>query len=208
MINNWISEGDYFDTYRSFHPEGKVYTFRVRKAETKEIVRQARLDYALASRQLFSRITDVHHICPTHAFSDHSGVRVTITIEKLKEGPGTFRALPYIEEDLNYAASTRHLITQEVLDQSNMRRADKISETELNNLIFQLTLKMNNNEATEKEHEELALKISVQKTKAEIIELGSCLPNHKVLDYVIQQIGRATKKERKKLSNNKVTELN
>ena len=73
-------------------------------------------------------------------------------IEKFPEGPGTFRANPFIKRDSIYDASTRHLISQELLEMTSLRREEKIQETELNNKIFNLTLKMNRNEATEEEH--------------------------------------------------------
>ena len=69
---------------------------------------------------------------------------------------------------------------------------------------------MNRNEATEDEHQDLAVSISMQRTKQELLELGNYIPQHKVLHYVIHQVGRATKKyqlERKKLRNNKLEEL-
>ena len=46
-----------------------------------------------------------------------------------------------------------------------MERKDKFRETRLNNDIFQLTIKMNQNIATIEEQEKLAIKISIQKTK-------------------------------------------
>ena len=110
------------------------------------------MDYGLASRQLFGRVTEVQHINPSFSFSDHSGVRVKIMIETFPEGPGTFRANPYIEEDSIYDSSTTHLISQELLEMTSLGREEKIQETELNNKIFNLSLKMNRNEATEDEH--------------------------------------------------------
>ena len=92
-----------------------------------------------------------------------------ILIAKFLEGPGTFRANPFIEQDIIYDAATRHLITQELLELTSM-----------------------------------------QQTKQELLELGNSIPHHKVLDYVIHQVGRSTKKyqqERKKLRNNKLEEL-
>ena len=67
---------------------------------------------------------------------------------------------------------------------TSLRREEKIQETELNNKIFNLTLKMNRNEATEEEHQDLAVSISMQRTKQELLELGNSIPKHKVLDYV------------------------
>ena len=54
VINNWIDEGDYLDLYKSFNLDCKSYTYRVREADTKKVILQSRLDYALASRQLFT----------------------------------------------------------------------------------------------------------------------------------------------------------
>ena len=102
------------------------------------------------------------------------------------------------------------MMPQELLELTSLRREEKIQETELNNKIFNLTLKMNRNEATEDEHQDLAVSISMQRTKQELLELGNYIPQHKVLHYVIHQVGRATKKyqlERKKLRNNKLEEL-
>ena len=103
------------DVYRTFNPDGKSYTYRVREADTKKIIRQSRLDYALASRQLFGRVTEIQHINPPFSFSDHSGVKVKIMIEKFPEGPGTFRANPFFKLDNIYDASTRHLVNQQLV---------------------------------------------------------------------------------------------
>ena len=74
LMDNWIEEGIFIDTYRTFNPNGKSYTYRVRKAESKKVILQARLDYALASRQLFGRVTEVQHINTSFSFSGHGGV--------------------------------------------------------------------------------------------------------------------------------------
>ena len=63
-------------------------------------------------------------------------------------------------------------------------------------------MKMNKTEATEDEHQELAVSISMQRTKQELFELGTSIPHHKVLDYVIHQVEKTSKKyqlEKKKL---------
>ena len=114
-------------------------------------------------------------------------------MEKLEDRPGTFRATPFIEDDPTYAASTRHLINQELIELSDMERKDKFRETKINNDIFQLTMKMNQNISTMEEQETLAIKISVQKTKREILMGDTSIPKHKCLDYIIFKIGRATK---------------
>ena len=49
LMDNWIEEGIFIDTYRTFNPNGKSYTYRVREAETKKVILQTRLDYGLSS---------------------------------------------------------------------------------------------------------------------------------------------------------------
>ena len=49
LMDNWIEEGIFIDTYRTFNPNGKSYTYRVREAETKKVILQIRLDYGLSS---------------------------------------------------------------------------------------------------------------------------------------------------------------
>ena len=59
VINDWFNEGDFIDTYKTFNPDGKSFTYRVREVNSKKVTLQARLDYGLASRQLFARVTEV-----------------------------------------------------------------------------------------------------------------------------------------------------
>ena len=69
---------------------------------------------------------------------------------------------------------------------------------------------MNRNKATEDEHQDLAISISLQRTKQELLELGNSIPHHKVLHYVLHQVGRAKKKyqvEKEKLRNDELEEL-
>ena len=70
---------------------------------------------------------------------------------------------------------------------------DKYRETKLNNEVFNLTIKMNNNVSTIEDQEKLAVKISLQKTKRELLEGETSFTKHKCRDYVIHKVGRATK---------------
>ena len=88
-----------------------------------------------------------------------------------------------------------------------MERKDKFRETRLNNEIFQLTIKMNQNIATIEEQEKLAIKISIQKTKREIFMGDTSIPKQKCLDYIIHKVGRATKAYQKESKIQKDTRL-
>ena len=88
-----------------------------------------------------------------------------------------------------------------------MERKDKFRETRLNNEIFQLTIKMNQNIATIEEQEKLAIKISIQKTKREILMGDTSIPKQTCLDYIIHKVGRATKVYQKEVKIQKDTRL-
>ena len=91
------------------------------------------------------------------------------------------------------SASTGHLINQELIELSDLEMKDKYRETKLNNEVFNLTIKMNNNVSTIEDQEKLAVKISLQRTKRELLEGETSFTKHKCLDYVIHKVGRATK---------------
>ena len=71
---------------------------------------------------LFNLIKKVEMVPVPQSNNDHNGIKNTIKVEKLEDGPGTFRATPFIEADPIYAASTRHLINQELIDLSDMEK--------------------------------------------------------------------------------------
>ena len=156
---------------------------------------------------LFNLIKKVEMVPIYQSISDHNGIKTTIKVEKLEDGPGTFRATPFIEADPIYAASTRHLINQEVIELSDLERKDKYRETKLNNEIFTLTMKMNNNQSTIEDQEKLEMKISLQRTKRELLERDTSIPKQKCLDYIIHKVGRATKVYQKESKIQKDTKL-
>ena len=93
VTQNWIDEGDFIDAHRAFYPEDKkLYTYR--KKENDEIIIQSRLNYSLASRELFNLIKRVKMVNISQAISDHNGIKTTVKIEKFEDRPRTFRANP------------------------------------------------------------------------------------------------------------------
>ena len=189
VINNWIDEGDFIDVFRAFYPDRHSYTYRVQGNQ----VKRSRLDYALASRDLFGKVTEVKHTHFSSTITDHAGVTVKILLEHHKEGPGSFRAAPLIEKYKMYDASIRHLISQELLELSNLTYNEKVEETENNKKFFDISKKIANKEASEDDEMELATCISIQKTKRELLNAGTEIEEHKALDFIIHKLGRATK---------------
>ena len=76
VIQNWIDEGDFVDGHRAFFPDhGKLYTYR--KKVNGEIILQSRLDYSLASKDLFNLIKKVEMVPISQSISDHNGIKTT-----------------------------------------------------------------------------------------------------------------------------------
>jgi exonuclease III len=72
VINNWIQEGDYVDVFRAFYPDRESYTYRVQGNQ----IKRSTLDYALASRELFGKVTEIKHTHFSSSITDHAGVTV------------------------------------------------------------------------------------------------------------------------------------
>ena len=88
------------DIFRAFYPDIESYTYCVQGNQNK----RSRLDYALASRELFGKVTEIKHTHFPSSITDHAGVTVKILLEHHKEGPCSFRAAPLIEKDRLYDA--------------------------------------------------------------------------------------------------------
>ena len=76
-INQWLENGTCCDTYRDFHPNKVGYTFR-----TKNLKKQARLDYILTSPQLISKVKEIKNVPQT--CTDHSSIIMSSTTTTTK----------------------------------------------------------------------------------------------------------------------------
>ena len=68
-------------------------------------------------------------------------------------------------------------------------------------------MKMNNNQSTIEDQEKLEMKISLQRTKRELLERDTSIPKQKCLDYIIHKVDRATKVYQKESKIQKDTKL-
>ena len=59
-INQWLENGTCCDTYRDIHPNKVGYTWH-----TKNLKKQARLDYILTSPQLISKVKEIKNVPQT-----------------------------------------------------------------------------------------------------------------------------------------------
>ena len=96
------------------------------------------MDLTLISPVFMGLVTERDLIYSPVSISDHWGTK-TIFVEATKEGPGTFRAIPRVEFDPGYRTSIKCLITQELVELSNLSQEDKLEETKINKKIFPLT---------------------------------------------------------------------
>ena len=105
VINSWLMDEDFIDSYRYIYPDERNYSYRQDCDKTQK----ARLDYALVSPNLIDKISQVEH-CFTNA-SDHATVSIEISTDMEKQGQGIFRAPPYIQNDPKYVKLAEEVIT-------------------------------------------------------------------------------------------------
>ena len=83
-INQWLENGTCCDTYRDLHPNKVGYTFR-----TKNLKKQARLDYILTSPQLISKVKEIKNVPQT--CTDHSSIIMSVDFNCAERGPGVYK---------------------------------------------------------------------------------------------------------------------
>ena len=88
VINSWLMDEDFIDSFRYLYPDVKDYSYRCDSDKTQKV----RLDYMLVSPNLIDKISQVEH-CFTNA-SDHATISIEISTDIEKQGQGIFRAPP------------------------------------------------------------------------------------------------------------------
>ena len=73
-----------------------------------------RLDYALVSPNLIDKLSKIEH-CFTNA-SDHATISIEISTDMERQGQGTFRAPPYIQNDPKYVKLAEEVIIETQLN--------------------------------------------------------------------------------------------
>ena len=83
-INQWLNNGICCDTFRDIHPNKVGYTWH-----TKNLKKQARLDYILTSPQLISKVKEIKNVPQTT--TDHSSIIMSVDFNCAERGPGVYR---------------------------------------------------------------------------------------------------------------------
>ena len=205
VIREWIDseEGNCLtDTFRLCNPFSAQYTWRNKQGQ-----QQARLDYILASEWLAGntiRSSIRHH---PWSITDHSTVVTVFKLVKSVRGPGTFRCLPLLEENLDYSRLVKHTIKNTLIEVSKLSNAEKAAAILAQHRINQLTVLFNTDNCSPEQEEELAILISNQPTHQELLDTGTEIGLDSVLDFTIKQVGNMTKTYQKELITNQENKL-
>ena len=92
IIQSFIENEEYVDSFRHFNPDTQAYTYRNASVELR-----VRLDYGLISPSLIKFVKDVkhtHHHCSD--VSDHASFSITLDVTESEKGKGIFKAPPLI----------------------------------------------------------------------------------------------------------------
>ena len=104
IISEHLESFDLKDPYRELYPDLKKYTWR-----KKNPVKQARLDFFLISNNLMYMIQKIK--IENSYRSDHSGVVLHMTLNKLKKGPGLWKFNNLLLRDKEYVNEIKKIIT-------------------------------------------------------------------------------------------------
>ena len=127
---------------------------------------KGRIDLCLANYNCLSQITEIRHIPigmissrgqkPARLITDHSLVQVSISLNEVDKGPGSFRANPLIETNAEYASLVRINITALLAEISGVSSTQKM-QAKFNTLRRETLLKKDKNLMTDDERLQLAI---------------------------------------------------
>jgi hypothetical protein len=161
--------------------------------------KQGRVYYMLLSPSLMNMFTSCHHLHQGWSLTDHSSVNATFRLERTKEGPGVFRAMPGIQNRGDYDALMRHLVTETLVENSRLSMEEKSEELNRSLSILKLQQKTEAQTITEWEMEALAIQLSLQRTKKELLATPQETSMANLLDFILLKLGNATKQYQRTL---------
>ena len=191
IINDWAEDENgngMLDAYRVFNPELREFTWR-----NKSLSQQARLDYILVSENLVFALKKCQIIHHPWEITDHSSVLASFQMEEIEKGPGSFRAMPGIQLIPAYDAQVRNEINTVLIELSDLSAEEKSEELQSNLRILQLSALGNPHDLNPEQMEELALLLSKQRTKEELLHQELAIDKDNALDYLIKILGNKTK---------------
>ena len=97
----------------------------------------------------------------------------------------------------------KHQIHEAMTNISNMNAVSKAIELANNKVIYDLSIQKENDTENRKDDEHLAISISLQKSKQELMDIGLEINTSCALDFIIQRVASVTKIFQKKYKNQK-----
>ena len=105
VINGWLENETFIDTFRYYHPDTPSYTYRNKKCKLK-----SRLDYCLSSPTLIPYIKNITHLSNNYLNTDHATVVIDLDFTNTSCGKGTFRSPPNAHNDPTYTRLIKNTI--------------------------------------------------------------------------------------------------
>ena len=132
IIQGWLENETFVDTFRHFYPDTKSFTYRTRNCKLK-----SRLDYCLSSPCLVSSIKQISHHAHNYSNTDHSSIVMDIDITNTPRGKGIFRCPPNAHNDILYQKLIKNSIKRAIFSSLSASK-----ETELEIALFEARIKL------------------------------------------------------------------
>ena len=130
---------------------------------------QGGIDYMFLSPGSINMISSCYHKHHPWSLTDHSSINAAFRLERITEGPGIFRAMTGLQARMDYDAEMRHLLCETLIESSGHSNEEKYEEMNRSLSILNLGKKLEANTITDWETKGLAIHLSLQKTKEEIL---------------------------------------
>ena len=101
IINSWIENEEFIDAFRYLYPESRSYSWQWDGNIRMKVDKKARLDMTLVTPSLINSIINVEY--QFTAASDHASIILELGTDIERQGKGTFRAPPFIQNNKEQA---------------------------------------------------------------------------------------------------------
>ena len=203
VIQSFIDNEEYIDSYRHLHPDSKAYTYRKVGAELR-----GRLNYGLMSPSLIQylkEVTQTQHHCSD--VSDHASVSIKIDITNSEQGKGIFKAPPNIHKNTNYIQLIKNTIKNTIYEATN-----KTQKTELQYSLFNTRIALQEEleaiktvvpnwktqERTDTLNNTIATLLSLEPTNEELLQNSLQISTPNLLELTLTKMKEETIKYAKK----------
>ena len=214
IINNWLENEMFIDTFRHFNPDIKSFTFR-----TKNCKLRSRLDYCLTSPSLIQYVKRISHIAHNYANTDHSSVLIEIDVTNTPRGKGIFRCPPNAHNDPSYQRLIKNSIKKSIFESLVKSQENKLQcglfearirlEEELD-AIQTMIPNWNTQYRQQTLEHTIAILLSNEPTNEELINRHLSISKPQLLEYILHNMKSDTiafSKKDKHTTNNHLNHL-